>query len=95
MSDPRYTDPRYSNPWNCNAMLGDGPVGGTTAGIFGLCIMVLIAAMIIIGIYVKHNHDSISNNLAPITNHGMPMTSPSVTGSGSTSPQPLTPPPHR
>ena len=94
MSDPRYTDPRYGNPRDRNAMLSDGPVGGTTAGVFGLCIMVLIAAIIIAGIYLKPNRDTASNNRAPITNHSMPMTSPSVAGSGSTSPQPLTPPSH-
>ena len=88
MSDPRYTDPRYSDLWNHNSMLRNEHVGG--GWVVNLSVIVLIAAVIIAGVYFKPNRNSASNNRAPITNHSIP-TSPNVTGSGSTSPQPLTP----
>ena len=91
MSDPRNTDPRYGDLWNRNAMLSDEPFGGPGRWSLSLCVMALTAAVIIAGLYIKPNGDTASDNRAPITYRGMRMTSPSVTGSGSTSPQPLTP----
>ena len=94
MSDPRYSDPRYSDIWNRNAMLNDEGVAGARGAVaVSVSIVVLVTAVIIAGLYFEPNHDIASSHRAPITNHSMPMTSPNVTGSGSTSPQPLTPSP--
>jgi hypothetical protein len=88
MSDPRHTDSRYNDSWNHYSMLREEPVRG--GWIVSLSAMVLIAAVIIAGVYFKPNQNSANNNLAPIIHHGGP-TQPNLTGSGSTSPQPLTP----
>ena len=93
MSDPRYSDPRYSDMWNRNAMLNDeGTTGARGAFAISVGTTVLLAAVIIVGLYFKPNRDAASSHRAPVTIHNMPMMSPNVIGSGSTRPQPLTPP---
>ena len=91
MTDPRYTDPRYSDPRSDAGLpQGDG-VGGPWGWIAGIAAIVLIAFLVIAG--VNHGSNPQANSGAP----GGPATAsrgmapPSTTGSGGTSPQPMTP----
>ena len=85
MSDPRYTDPRLSDP----VLRRDEAVGGTWGWIAGLAVVALIAFLVIAG----SNSNTASNNPSPATTGSATrqISPPATTGSGSTSPQPMTP----
>jgi hypothetical protein len=93
MTDPSFTDPRLGDP----VLPGGNDTGGGKWGwIAGVAVLALIAFLVIAG--VSHNTNTASNNPAPLTTGSTPMrnvTPPSTTGSGSSSPQPLTPSPNR
>jgi len=89
MNDPRYTDPRLIDP----VLRHDEPVGGKWGWIAGIAVVALIAVLVIAG--VNSHSNTASNNASPATTGSAmrPMSPPSTTGSGSTSPRPLMPAP--
>jgi hypothetical protein len=93
MTYPRYTDPRLSDP----VLRDDENIGGIRAWIAALAILALIAFVVVAGWNSDRNTVSstpsppMSTSSAPPRN-AMP---PSTTGSGATSPQPLSPPANR
>jgi hypothetical protein len=92
MSDPRYTDPRYSDPRLSDPVLRrDETVGGMWGWIAGLSVLALIAFILVASWTSDHNSAMNNNPSAPITTGSAPMRSPSTTGSGLMSPQPVTP----
>jgi hypothetical protein len=98
MSDPRYTDPRTSDPRLSDPVLRrDEGSGGMWGWIAGLAVLALIAFVIIAGWNGNHTNTASNTNPAPITSGSAPsgMSPPSTTGSGASSPQPLSPPPAR
>ncbi len=92
MTDPRWTDPRYSDPRSGDTGLSqaDG-IGGIWGWITGIAAVVLIAFLVIAGMNAHNN--TASNAPSPATSSPASggATPPSTTGSGTTSPQPLTP----
>lgn len=91
MTDPRYTDPRLSDP----VLNRDASAGGVWGWIAGLAILALVAFVVIAGWNSDRNTAS-NNPAAPMSTSSAPARSampPSTTGSGATSPQPLTPAP--
>jgi hypothetical protein len=92
MSDPRYTDPRLSDP----VLRRDEGVGGTWGWIAGLAVLALVAFLVIAG--WNSNPNTANDNSPPATTGTATRNiSPpgSTTGSGATSPQPLTPAPSK
>ena len=90
MSDPRFTDPRYSDPrYSDLRPMGRKVGGGVWDWLAVVAVAVFIAIVVVAG---KHNQSSTADhNLASITDHrnaNAPITSPSTTGLGSTSPHP-------
>ena len=92
MTDPRYSDPRYSDPRSDTGLPQGESIGGPLGWIAGIAVVVLIAFVVIAGI--NHGTNTASNNSLATTgitpNGGIK--SPSTTGSGRTSPQPMSPP---
>jgi hypothetical protein len=93
MSDPRYTDPRLSDP----VLRREEGVGGTWGWIAGIAVIALVAFLVIAG---WNGNSNTANNVSPSTLNPPtitssvpppPMSPPSTTGSGSTSPQPMAP----
>jgi hypothetical protein len=91
MSDPRFTDPRLSDPVGHR----DDTLGGPWTWIAGIVVIAFIAFVVIAS--VNHNRNTASNNPSPVTTGSAPrnISPPSTTGSGSSSPQPLTPAPNQ
>ena len=90
MTDPRYTDPR-SDP----VLRDDANIGGTWGWIAGLAILALIAFVVVAG-WNSDRHTANSNPSAPMSTSSAPPRNampPSTTGSGATSPRPVTPAP--
>lgn len=91
MTDPRYTDPRLSDP----VLRDNESIGGMWGWIAGITVLALIALVVVAG--WNSDRQSASNNpSAPMSTSSAPPRSampPSTTGSGATSPQPLTPAP--
>jgi len=85
MNDPHYTDPRLSDP----VLRRDESIGGAWGWIAGIAVVALIAFLVIAG----SNSKTASNNTSPVTTGSTTrqMSPPTTTGSGSTSPQPMTP----
>jgi hypothetical protein len=85
MSDQRFTDPRLSDP----VLRRDEPIGGIWGWIAGIAVVALIAFLVIAG----SNSITASNNTSPATTGSATrqMSPPATTGSGSTSPQSMTP----
>ena len=92
MTDPRYTDPRYSDPRSDTGLPQGESIGGPLGWIAGIAVVVLIVFVVIAGI--NHGNNTGSNNSLTTTgitpNGGIKP--PSTTGSGGTSPQPMSPP---
>ncbi|MGH6726565.1 MAG: hypothetical protein ACREB8_08475 [Pseudolabrys sp.] len=92
MSDPRQTDPRYSDP-----RLSDPTPRQSEPGIWawiaGIAVLVLVGFLVIAG--WNHSSNTASNGVSPATSSSATrnISPPSTTGSGSTSPKPLTPAP--
>jgi hypothetical protein len=98
MSDPRFTDPRYSDPRLSDPVLRrDDSAVGVWGWIAGIAVLALIAFVIIAGSNGDHTNTASTNNTAPVTTGSAPGGMPprSTTGSGATSPQPMSPPPAR
>jgi len=95
MSDPRFTDPRNSDPRLSDPVLrSDQNSGGVWGWIAGIAVLALIAFVLIAGWNGNNSNTASSNGPAPITTGQAPgATPPSTTGSGATSPKPLSPPP--
>jgi hypothetical protein len=98
MSDPRFTDPRFNDPRLNDPVLRRGEsVGGVWGWIAGLAVVALIAFIVIAG-WNSGGTNTASNGIGnnpPITTGSAPMhnaTPQSTTGSGASSPQPLSPP---
>jgi ABC-type phosphate transport system substrate-binding protein len=89
MTDPRYTDdPRLSDP----VVRRDENVGGMWSWIAGIALLLLIGFVIIAGSH--SNSNTASSGPSASTTASTPArtaTPPSTTGSGSSSPQPITP----
>jgi hypothetical protein len=96
MTDPRYTDPWYSDPPPDTGLPQGDSIVGPLDWIVGIAAVVLIAFAVFLGI----NH-AINDGTHPATNKPMATTesapnggmkSPSTTGFGGSSPQPMSPP---
>jgi ABC-type phosphate transport system substrate-binding protein len=88
MSDPRFTDPHFSDP----VLRRDDSVGGMWGWIAGLAAVALVVFLLIAGL--NNNSTTAGNNPSATTGTAtQPMTPPSTTGQGSTSPRPLMPAP--
>lgn len=88
MTDPRFTDPRLSDP----VLRRDESVGGTWGWIAGLAVLVLIAFLVIAG--WNSNSNTANNGSSPATTGTATRQvnpPPSTTGSGGSSPRPMTP----
>ena len=91
MTDPRFTDPRYSDPQLSDPVIRrDESTGGMWGWIAGVAVLVLIGFLIVAG--WDNKGTTASNNPSPAAT-SKTVTPPSTTGSGSSSPQPLTPAP--
>ena len=91
MTDPRYTDPRLSDP----VLRDNESIGGMWGWIAGLTVLALIALVVVAG-WNSDRHSASNNPSAPMSTSSAPPRSampPSTTGSGATSPQPITPAP--
>jgi hypothetical protein len=87
MTDPRFTDdPRLSDP----VVRRDENVGGIWGWIAGIALLLLIGFVIIAGSHSKSNTAS-SGTSTTASTPARTATPPSTTGSGSPSPQPITP----
>ena len=88
MSDPRYTDPRLSDP----VLRRDESAGGMWGWIAGVAVLLLIGFLLVAG--WNSNSNTASNGSAPVTTgSSAPRAPASTTGSGTTSPRPMTPAP--
>jgi len=87
MTDPRFTDPRLSDP----VLRREDRTTGSWGWIAGLAVLVLIAFLIIAG--WNSNSNTASNGSSPaITGTATHQVNPpSTTGSGGSSPRPMTP----
>lgn len=94
MTDPRFTDPRYNDPPIDPVLRRDENVSGMWGWVAGLAVLALVAFIVAAAWNSDGNNTASNNPSAPITTGSsaprnvMP---PSTTGSGSTSPQPITP----
>ena len=90
MTDPRFTDPRLSDP----VIRRDESVGGMWGWIAGVAVVLLIGFLVIAG--WNSNSNTASSGSSPSTTASTPLrpaTTPSTTGSGTSSPRPVTPAP--
>lgn len=94
MSDPRFTDPRYSDPRLSDPVLRPDDSGGLWGWVAGIAVLALIAFVVIAGWSGNRSNVASTNSAAPITTGSAPsgMTPRTTTGSGATSPQPMSPP---
>jgi hypothetical protein len=91
MTDPRYTDPRLIDPVSRD----DANIGGIWAWIAGLAILALVAFVVVAG-WNSNPNTANNNTSAPMSTGSAPARNAmprSTTGSGATSPRPLTPAP--
>jgi len=90
MSDPRYTDPRNGDP-----RLSDPAPRQSEPGLWGwvagIAVLALVAFLVFAG--WNHNGNTASNGPSPAASSSATRTinPPGTTGSGTTSPRPLTP----
>ena len=97
MTDPRFRDPLLNDPmirrdvWRTSGR--DENVGGMWSWIFGVSLLLLIGFLIFAG-WNSNSHTSNSGS-PPATPASRTVTPPSTTGSGSSSPQPITPAPSK
>ena len=90
MPDPRFTDdPRLSDP----VIRPDESVSGLWSWVVGVAVLVVIGFLIIAG-WNSHSNTA-SSGSSPPTTASRTATPPSTTGSGSSSPQPITPAPSK
>jgi hypothetical protein len=87
MTDPRFTDPRLSDP----VIRRDENVGGMWSWVAGVSLLLLIGFLIFAG--WNSNSNTANSGSPPATTASRTVTPPSTTGSGSSSPQPITPAP--
>jgi hypothetical protein len=88
MTDPRFTDdPRLSDP----VIRRDENVGGIWSWVAGVSVLLLIGFLIFAG--YNNNSNTASGGSSTSTTASRITTPPSTTGSGSSSPQPITPAP--
>ena len=94
MTDPRFTDPRLSDPvirrdeWTSGR---DENVGGMWSWVAGVSMLLLIGFLIFAG----SKNNSNTANSGSTTTASRTVTPPSTMGSGSSSPQPITPAPSK
>ena len=94
MTDSRFTDPRLSDPvirrdeWISGR---DENVGGIWSWVAGVSMLLLIGLLIFAG----SNNNSNTANSGSTTTASRTVTPPSTMGSGSSSPQPITPAPSK
>ena len=88
LTDPRQSDPRLSDP----VLRRDEPANTIWAWIAGVAVLALIAFVIVAG---WNSHSNTASNSPPMTTGSTshPVSPPATTGSGLTSPRPLTPAP--
>ena len=95
MTDPRFRDPLLNDPmirrdvWRTSGR--DENVGGMWSWIFGVSLLLLIGFLIFAG--WNSNSNTANSGSPPATTASRTVTPPSTTGSGSSSPQPITPAP--
>lgn len=89
MSDPRFTDPRNTDPRVSDPVLRrDDSAGGIWGWVAGLAVLALIAFIVIAGWNNSGGNSANSGqNPAPVTTGSTPLSPPSTTGSGTTSPR--------
>ena len=88
MTDPRFTDDtRLYDP----VVRPDENVGGMWSWVAGVSLLLLIGFLIFAG--WMNNSSNTANSNPPTTTASRTVTPPSTTGSGSSSPQPITPAP--
>jgi hypothetical protein len=98
MTDPRFTDPRLSDPvirrdeWTSGR---DENVGGIWNWVGGVSLLLLIGFLIFAG-WNNNSNTANTGSSPPTTTASRTVTPPSsTTGSGSSSPQPITPAPSK
>lgn len=92
MTDPRFTDPRLSDPV---IRRDESAAGGMWGWIAGVAVLLLIGFLIVAGWNNNSTTASNGSSSAPPTTSSSTLprnTAPSTTGSGVTSPQPLSTP---
>ena len=87
MTDPRFTDPRLSDP----VIRRDEDVAPMYGWVAGLALLLLIGFIIFAG-WKNNSNTASSGSSLPTTSS---RTAPSTTGSGLSSPQPITPAPSK
>ncbi|MGB8895047.1 MAG: hypothetical protein WCD13_12190, partial [Pseudolabrys sp.] len=87
MTDPGFTDPRLSDP----VIRRDERVGGMWSWVAGIAVLLLIGFIIFAG-WKNNSNTASSGSSLPTTSS---RTAPSTTGSGLSSPQPITPAPSK
>jgi hypothetical protein len=96
MTDPRYTDPWYSDPPPDTGLPQGDSISGPLGWIVGIAAVVLIAVAVFAGIHHAINDGTHPASDKPLaTTESAPKTdmkSPSTTGFGGSSPQPMSPP---
>ena len=97
MTDPRFTDPRLSDPvirrdeWTSGR---DENVGGMWSWVGVVSLLLLIGFLIFAG-WNNNSNTANSGSSPPTTTASRTVTPPSTMGSGSSSPQPITPAPSK
>jgi hypothetical protein len=90
MIDPRFTDdPHFSDP----VIRRGENVGGIWNWVAGAALLLLIGFVILAGWKSNHNSNTASSGSSPPATASRTVTPPSTTGSGSSSPQPISPAP--
>ena len=87
MTDPRFTDPHLSDP----VLRTDENIGSMWSWVAGVSVLLLIGFLIFAG----YNNNSNTASSGSSTTASRTVTPPSTTGSGSSSPQPITPAPSK
>ena len=95
MTDPRYTDPRYGDPRSDTGLPQGDSISGPLGWIVGIAAVVLIAVAVFAGINHAINRGTHLASDKPLATTGNApnggMKSPSTTGFGGSSPQPMSP----
>ena len=99
MSDPRFTDQRFDDPRQTQPVLRRGDsVGGVWGWIAGLAVVALLAFIVIAGWNngtTNSANNGVNNNPPITTGAATRADPPSTTGSGATSPSPMSPLPSK